>query len=174
MRSPHRWARLAALLTLMAGAARSAPEPQAAPSPKAGATARAPRAPGGPTRSLGDALGRTLDMLVRERAVAEDLDRRIAAAREKLARGKEVLADLEQKIQAQDALIKRLNDDLGRWKDQVLGTRDEVVRSEEIEKEVLQEIVLLLRALNRRRPPSKAAPADAPPAAAAPGADHEK
>ena len=99
--------------------------------------------------SLTEALDRVRDLLAKEKALSEKLREEVQSAKtlleEKERAIKELQLQLETSTAENDDLQKALDDEMGKWKDDILGFRDEMRTAEEAEIEVLQQILLLLK-----------------------------
>jgi len=139
-----------------------APSPeQAAPAPVAPAslpadTAEVASTPPTPAAeqvsagpSLTEALDRTLDLLANEKAQNEKLTEELQSAKMQVEEKDRTIKDLQLQLETCTAksgeLQKTLDDDMVKWKDDVLGFRDEMRTAQEAEIEVLQQILLLLK-----------------------------
>ncbi|MCK4376176.1 MAG: hypothetical protein KAX19_12630 [Candidatus Brocadiae bacterium] len=136
------------------------PEPSEAPvltpPPAASTPLRAEPGPditlGAPTPALTVTLDRALDGLTEARAENAKLKETVASLSRVLTDRERTITDLTAQLQQCEATIGSLEAALEKWKQDVLGFREEMRDYEEAEIEVLQEIVLLLKGIEGEKP----------------------
>jgi len=106
-----------------------------------------------PSPALTETLSRVLGMLEKEKAENERLRRQVAALGQQLAEKDRTIAQLTLERDAFTEQVQALEGSLGKWKQDVLGFRDEMRQAEEAEIEVLQQILLLLESFQKEEVP---------------------
>ena len=139
--------------------AEPAPVQAAAPPVQQGAPALAPPeedlSPDIRFNTAGPALTETLDkvfeMLEAERTENEKLRIAIASLQQRLSEKERKIAELTAQLDAGAARVGELEASLEKWKEDVLGFRDEMRAAEEAEIAVLQQILSLLNSFQKER-----------------------
>ncbi len=98
-----------------------------------------------------EALDRALDVLKRETRESEKLRQTIDTLQNASDEKEQTIKGLNSQLETYATRIKKLEDALGKWKEDVLGFRDEMRRAEAAEIGVLHEILALLRGLEQAR-----------------------
>ncbi len=104
---------------------------------------------GRPSPSLTETLQETLDSLAGAKTENRRLEENLSRARDQLQEKERTIADLREQLSACDTEVKKLEQALEKWKDDVLGFRDEMRQAEEAELTVLQQILSLLKSLKK-------------------------
>jgi outer membrane murein-binding lipoprotein Lpp len=99
---------------------------------------------GTPQGSLTETLDKTLALLARERADSEAFRKTVGDLKESLAQKDQKIGELSAQIQDSNTKIEKLEGALDKWKEDVLGFRDEMRKAEEAEIDALQQILTLL------------------------------
>lgn len=97
-----------------------------------------------------EALDRALDVLKRETRDNEKLRQTIDSLQEALGEREQTIKGLNSQLETYTARTEKLEDALEKWKEDVLGFRDEMRKAEEAEIGVLQEILMLLRSFKEQ------------------------
>lgn len=95
--------------------------------------------------AITETFSKTVDMLTRERARNEELQKDMERLKEQLAAKDQKLQQLQESLKTADEKVASLEEALEKWKHDVLGFRDEMRKAEEAEIEVLQRIMRLLQ-----------------------------
>ena len=95
--------------------------------------------------ALTETLERALEMLTEQRARNEKLKETVASLERSLAAKDDAIEDLNRQLTESGTRVKEFETNIEKWKQDVLGFRDEMRASQEAEIEVLQQVVLLLR-----------------------------
>lgn len=103
--------------------------------------------------ALTETLSQVLGMLEKEKAENERLRREVAALGQQLAEKDRTIAQLTLERDAFTEQLQTLEGSLGKWKQDVLGFRDEMRQAEEAEIEVLQQILLILKSFQKEGVP---------------------
>jgi TolA-binding protein len=147
---PRRGAPLPALLpppapAAAAGAMPAAPAPP--PAPAAAEPANVRLGTGGP--AITETLGQAMEMLAQARADNERLKETVATLQGTLEEKENALKTLADQLQQCEARTSGLEQSLEKWKQDVLGFRDEMRDCQEAEIQVLQEMLALLKGLKK-------------------------
>ncbi len=106
-----------------------------------------------PSPALTETLSQVLGMLEKEKAENERLRREVAGLGEQLAEKDRTIAQLTLERDAFTEQLQTLEGSLGKWKQDVLGFRDEMRQAEEAEIEVLQQVLLILKSFQKEEVP---------------------
>lgn len=112
--------------------------------------AEAPVVPFSETRpAITETLQRTMDMLAECRAEKARLEEQVAKLTEELQEKDRKIADLTVSLEGGQNRVAELQEALDRWKQDVLGFRDEMRTAEEAELQVLEDIMGLLKSFKK-------------------------
>ena len=100
--------------------------------------------------ALTETLERALDMLDEARVENAKLKEQIASVEKALADKESALQGLGEQLAQAETRIQQFEEALEKWKQDVLGFRDEMRAYEEAEIEVLQEVAVLLRGFKKQ------------------------
>lgn len=98
-------------------------------------------APSSLTESLHDALGQVKE----QRARISALNEKIGELTEKLAAESQKVKELKSDLAERDERVQKLQDAVDKWKQDILGYRDEMRQAEEAEMKALTRIIALLK-----------------------------
>lgn len=100
--------------------------------------------------ALTETLARALDMLDEARVENAKLKEQIASVEKTLADKEGAMQGLGEQLAQAETRIQQFEEALEKWKQDVLGFRDEMRAYEEAEIEVLQEMAVLLRGFKKQ------------------------
>jgi len=106
-----------------------------------------------PSPALTESLSQVLGMLEKEKAENERLRREVAALQGQIAEKDRTITQLTLERDAFTDQVQALEGSLGKWKQDVLGFRDEIRQAEEAEIEVLQQVLLILKSFQKEEVP---------------------
>jgi len=99
--------------------------------------------------ALTETLDRTLNMLAQARLQNEKLKEQLAAAEKELAAMVAERQELNDQLTKAGERVQEFEEAMEKWKQDVLGFRDEMRAYEEAEIEVLREVAVLLRGFKK-------------------------
>jgi hypothetical protein len=99
---------------------------------------------GGPQPPLTESLDKTLALLAREKADSEALRKTVADLKDSLAQKEQQIGELSAQMRDSSVKIEKLEGALDKWKEDVLGFRDEMRKAEESQIDALQQILTML------------------------------
>jgi len=102
-----------------------------------------------PAPALTEALNSAMDRLAEQSAENARLKDTVAGLQKQLADRQAAAADLQRQLDECDVRIKEMEGALEKWKQDVLGFRDEMRNYEEAQIQVLQEVVNLLKGFKK-------------------------
>jgi predicted RNase H-like nuclease (RuvC/YqgF family) len=123
-------------------------QPPKAFEPRAHEPAPGVRLTSGPP-ALTETLNSALDRLAEERAQNQLLRETVASQERALTEKDNKVKELTVQLETYDAKIRSMQEALEKWKDDVLGFRDEMRDYEEAQIQVQQEILVLLRGFKK-------------------------
>jgi chromosome segregation ATPase len=102
-----------------------------------------------PPPALTESLNAALDRLAQEKAEKDKLQETLATLERTLAERDATVREQAAQLQTYETRIQDMETSLEKWKEDVLGFRDEMRTYEEAQIEVLQEIAVLLRGFKK-------------------------
>jgi len=108
-------------------------------------------APSSLTESLHDALGQVKE----QRARIKTLNETVTELKQKLAAKTKEVEQLQSDLAERDERVKKLQGAVGKWKQDILGYRDEMRQAEEAEMKALTRIIALLKKCSTETDKSK-------------------
>jgi len=101
--------------------------------------------------TLTQSLDNALDQVNRQHAELQQLERKLGESQAELAAGTVRIEELTKALEASNTRVRKLEDALDKWKQDVLGFRDEMRQAEEAEMQALKEIIVLLKGFKRAK-----------------------
>lgn len=125
----------------------SPPAPDAAVTMTSNNGRQVAAAPASLTESLHKALGQVKDQRARINAQSDT----ISELKEKLAVKEQEVKQLKEDLNERDDRVRKLQEAVDKWKQDILGYRDEMRQAEEAEMKALTRIIALLKKCSRAR-----------------------